>query len=1067
MKKITTLLIAFAAFYWQGHAQVLTEGFESGAIPAGWTLEYESGTSDWTYVAQNGDASITPRTGTYMAEFRNGTSGTATKLVTSALDVTTLTNPQLTFYYANVNWFGDIDELRVFYKSSAAGTWTQIGIDYTAEQAAWTEVRLLLPNPSNDYYIAFEATSNWARGLNLDDVLVDEGPTCTPTVVDSSTVVDDCGSSQFSVDVVVSSVGDGTVITDGIGGSFIVSASTVTAGPYANGDTITLTVEHSDGACDFSLGDFVTGCTLPGTICENSIIVGGLPYNTADDTSNYGDDYSGSPGASGCGSTSSYLNGDDVVYAYTATSDTSINVSMTPVTSYSGIFVYTDCADIGVNCVAGVANSGTTERNFDLTVINGTTYYFVISTWASPQTVAYTLDITENTCTAVTANYAVVNDCDVSGGFYIDVNVTDMGSATTLTVSDDQGNPSQPLNMAGTLQFGPYVNATDVVITINDDNDDDSCTVTSSTITQSICPPANDECGAAITLTVNADYACGTVTSGTVAGATNSGVDVCGGTEDDDVWYSFMATATEHRVSLINIAGSTTDMYHAVYDATPGCGALTTSVICNDGNTSNLTGLTIGNTYFVQVYTWTSTPGQTSTFDVCVGTPPSCSAPASLTASNQTETSADLGWTENGTATAWDIEWGTVGFTATGVPNIENTATNPHALGGLTASTSYDFYVRADCGAGDTSAWTGPYTFVTASPAPANDDCSGAEALTVNADYSCAVVTSGTVAGATDSGQDDVACYGTPNNDVWYSFTATATAHRVSLTNKAGSPTDMYMAFYDATPGCGSLGTSILCSDPDTANLTGLTIGTTYLVQVYTYSSSSGATTTFDICVGTPPPPPANETCATATSIACGDSISGSSEGSNGTKEGAFACSIGNKGVWYSFTGDGGDMTISVSGSFDIKMGIASGSCGALVDMGCEDTYGSTGTEVFEITGTTLGETYYVYLAGWSSTGNTTGQHTIELTCSTVSVSDFASPDAFTFYPNPVSNMLNIKAQNSINNVAVYNMLGQEVLRTAPNAVVSEVDMSNLQTGAYFVKVTVGNTTETIRVIKN
>ncbi|EMQ94212.1 hypothetical protein D778_00927 [Xanthomarina gelatinilytica] len=189
MKKITFLLVAMLAFCWQGHAQVLTEGFESGAIPTGWSLEYVSGTFDWTYVAQNGNASITPRTGAYMAEFRNGTSGSATKLVTSALDLTTLSNPQLTFYYANVNWFGDIDELRVYYKSSAGGTWTQIGIDYTAEQTAWTEVKLILPNPSNDYYIAFEGTSNWARGLNLDDVLVDEGPTCLPPSAITATTV--------------------------------------------------------------------------------------------------------------------------------------------------------------------------------------------------------------------------------------------------------------------------------------------------------------------------------------------------------------------------------------------------------------------------------------------------------------------------------------------------------------------------------------------------------------------------------------------------------------------------------------------------------------------------------------------------------------------------------------------------------------------------------------------------------------------------------------------------------------------------------------------------------------
>jgi len=139
-------------------------------------------------------------------------------------------------------------------------------------------------------------------------------------------------------------------------------------------------------------------------------------------------------------------------------------------------------------------------------------------------------------------------------------------------------------------------------------------------------PPTNDNCATPDVLTVNPDYSCASVTAGTVLNATNSNIDVCGGTEDDDVWYRFQATSTAHRVSIINISGSTTDMYHAVYDAGP-CGSLATAIICNDNNVSDITGLTIGNFYFVQVYTWTAFTGQNTTFDVCVGTPPACTTP--------------------------------------------------------------------------------------------------------------------------------------------------------------------------------------------------------------------------------------------------------------------------------------------------------------------------------------------------------------------------------------------------------------------------------------------------------
>jgi len=92
--------------------------------------------------------------------------------------------------------------------------------------------------------------------------------------------------------------------------------------------------------------------------------------------------------------------------------------------------------------------------------------------------------------------------------------------------------------------------------------------------------------------------------------------------------------------------------------------------------------------------------------------PPTCTPPSVLTAANITTTTADLGWTENGTATLWDVELGTSGFSATGTPT--NTGvTNTFGASTLTAATTYDFYVRADCGGGDTSPWVGPFSFTT------------------------------------------------------------------------------------------------------------------------------------------------------------------------------------------------------------------------------------------------------------------------------------------------------------------------------------------------------------------
>lgn len=91
---------------------------------------------------------------------------------------------------------------------------------------------------------------------------------------------------------------------------------------------------------------------------------------------------------------------------------------------------------------------------------------------------------------------------------------------------------------------------------------------------------------------------------------------------------------------------------------------------------------------------------------------PTCPKPNSLTADNMTFNSADLSWNETGSATMWDIELGTAGFTPTGVPTNED-VTNPYTATGLLSGTDYEYYVRSDCGGGDTSVWVGPYAFQT------------------------------------------------------------------------------------------------------------------------------------------------------------------------------------------------------------------------------------------------------------------------------------------------------------------------------------------------------------------
>ena len=353
----------------------------------------------------------------------------------------------------------------------------------------WTAVFVDLSAYTGAHYIAFHVPPTDEEGFYMfvDEVVIEQIPTCDyPTNVTvsnlTSTSADlswDAGmSGETEWEYVLQASGDPAPTGSGTA----VSTNSVTLGGLTQGNEYDFYVRADCGAGDFSSYMPVYGeyFMIPaiGAVCTDPIVVTSLPYNTTDDTANYQDDYDGSAG-SNCGESASYyLNGDDVVYSYTPASDTSINVSMTPVASYSGIFVYDSCDDIGVECVAGIGVSNTDERVFDMNVYYGTTYYFVISTWASPQSTGYDLSITENTCSDPVIT-VTVNACNSATDEYtVDVDITDMGSSTQYTVSDDLGNV-QSTQAAGVLTF-TFTGTQSHIITV--EGDDANCNQTYTVI---------------------------------------------------------------------------------------------------------------------------------------------------------------------------------------------------------------------------------------------------------------------------------------------------------------------------------------------------------------------------------------------------------------------------------------------------------------------------------------------------------------------------------------------------------------------------------------------------------
>ncbi|QXU49310.1 T9SS type A sorting domain-containing protein [Chryseobacterium sp. D764] len=173
--------------------------------------------------------------------------------------------------------------------------------------------------------------------------------------------------------------------------------------------------------------------------------------------------------------------------------------------------------------------------------------------------------------------------------------------------------------------------------------------------------PANDECVNAVTVNVNPDLNCTAVTSGTTLGASASNVpgSVCNGAPDDDVWFKFTATATVHQISLRNVVG---DGINGNGDASGlfevfkgSCGNLTKIVCSNaftgNNNIYNVSDLTIGETYYVRVFSLLDF-GYAINFDICVGivSPPAnddCSGALPVSVYPYSYTQADAQHTTN------------------------------------------------------------------------------------------------------------------------------------------------------------------------------------------------------------------------------------------------------------------------------------------------------------------------------------------------------------------------------------------------------------------------------------
>jgi len=240
------------------------------------------------------------------------------------------------------------------------------------------------------------------------------------------------------------------------------------------------------------------------------------------------------------------------------------------------------------------------------------------------ETVDFTVNIVEAPCTPATvASSTIVSNC-ANNQFNVSIDVTSLGDGTPV-ITD--GSTTWPVSSTGVIVVGPFTSGSSINLVLQHGSDA-TCNLSLGTFTFT-CPPANDLCENAISLTPGAVFSTNPLVGTNVGATVNSSdpVPACDNfnfaTNGKDVWYTVVVPASGSITveTNNNSDAGMTDTGLEIYSGT--CGALTL-VECNadgstDGNFSiiSLTNRTEGEVLLIRVWGYNTNAGsfQVSAYD--------------------------------------------------------------------------------------------------------------------------------------------------------------------------------------------------------------------------------------------------------------------------------------------------------------------------------------------------------------------------------------------------------------------------------------------------------------------
>ncbi len=240
---------------------------------------------------------------------------------------------------------------------------------------------------------------------------------------------------------------------------------------------------------------------------------------------------------------------------------------------------------------------------------------------------------------------------------------------------------------------------------------------------------------------------------------------------------------------------------------------------------------------------------------------------------------------------------------------------------------------------------------------------------------------------------------------------------------------------------------------------------------------TNGATTDFNETIVTiidTTSPPVNDACSGALNAVTlpysNVQVRGEATSNNA---GFLSCGLSgmNDGVWYSFTGNGSNITVAVTNVdilFDPQIDIYDGICNAGLGCVASADSGLNGGDNETVTFlSTLGANYFVNVGNWNGTFDAPeGNFKIDITTTALANNQFEFSN-LKVYPNPVNNILNVENSEKITKVSIINLLGQELLSKNFDDLKTQIDISEIQSGSYLVRISSENKEQIVKIVKN